>query len=209
MSQVFISYNHEDGDFTEILRGKLEQAGFTVWADTALRGGDDWRRGIDQAIREAFALIAVMTPEAKASEYVTYEWAFAVGAEVKVIPILLKRTGLHPRLESLQYLDFTSRQARPWEKLISVLREAEASKPEVKPRIAAKKIEIEDRGKRNAYERMMKGLKDEAWTWRSIERLATMAGIAEEEATEILRYDPNVIFSVGKSKRKIAKLRIR
>src|SRR5574341_736835 len=132
MSHIFISYNHEDSDFIEILRSKLEQAGFVVWTDSTLRGGEDWRRGIDRAIKDAFALIAVMTPEAKASEYVTYEWAFAVGAEVEVIPILLKRTNLHPRLESLQHLDFTNRQSRPWDKLISVLQEAESSKPEVK-----------------------------------------------------------------------------
>jgi hypothetical protein len=71
-----------------------------------------------------------MTPEAKASEYVTYEWAFAWGAGIKVIPVLLKRTELHPRLESLQYLDFTNRTARPWDALIELLGEAEASKPQ-------------------------------------------------------------------------------
>jgi len=209
MSHIFISHSHEDGDFTEILRSKLEQAGFGIWTDAALRGGEDWRKGIDQAIREAFSLIAVMTPEAKASEYVTYEWAFAVGAKVKVIPIMLKRTNLHPRLESLQYLDFTDRQLRPWGDLISVLKEAESSKPEVKAPDAVKKVEIKDKRKNNAYERMLEGLKDEAWTWRSVNKLAVMAGITEEEAVEILKYDPNIAFGVGKSKRRIVKLRNR
>lgn len=176
MAHIFISYNHEDGDFTEVLRSKLEQTGFIIWTDAALRGGEDWRKGIDQAIREAFSLIAVITPEAKASEYVTYEWAFAVGAKVKVIPIMLKRTNLHPRLESLQYLDFTDRQLRPWDELISVLKEAESSKPEVKMLSDVKKVEIEDNRKNNAYKRMLEGLEDEAWTWRSINRLAVMGG---------------------------------
>ena len=67
MSHIFISHSHEDGDFTEVLRSKLEQASFVIWTDAALRGGEDWRKGIDQAIREAFSLIAVMTPEAKKS----------------------------------------------------------------------------------------------------------------------------------------------
>jgi hypothetical protein len=62
-----------------------------------------------------------MTTEAKASQYVTYEWAFAWGAGVKVIPILLKKTELHPRLESRQFLDFTNRNARPWDTLIELL----------------------------------------------------------------------------------------
>ena len=71
-----------------------------------------------------------MTPAAKASEYVTYEWAFAWGAGIKVIPILLKETELHPRLETLQNLDFTNRNARPWDALIELLHEAQSSKPQ-------------------------------------------------------------------------------
>jgi hypothetical protein len=62
-----------------------------------------------------------MTPEAKESEYVTYEWAYATGAGVKVVPLMVKTTQMHPRLESLQYLDFTNRRARPWDRLIEEL----------------------------------------------------------------------------------------
>ncbi len=82
---------------------------------------------IDLAIKDAFALIVIMTPEAKASEYVTYEWAFAWGVGVKVIPIMLKTTPLHPRLEALQYLDFTVPKSRPWERLIEEARSAASS----------------------------------------------------------------------------------
>src|SRR6266567_457485 len=119
---VFVSYKHEDSDFAENLIHRAEKAGFKTWADTDhLHAGEDWRAEIDQAIKNAFALTVNMTPEAKASEYVTYEWAFAWGAGVKVIPVILKPTPLHPRLETLQYLDFTNFNARPWEKLIAVL----------------------------------------------------------------------------------------
>src|SRR5262245_9520703 len=107
MSHVFICYHHNDGDFAENLRSKIEAAGISAWMDDRLRAGEDWRVEIDKAIKEdAVALIVVVTPEAKASEYVTYEWACAWGAGLKVIPVLLKRTELHPRLEALQYLDF-------------------------------------------------------------------------------------------------------
>jgi hypothetical protein len=41
---------------------------------------------------------------------------------------LLKSTKLHPRLEALQYLDFTNPNARPWDALIESLRQAESSK---------------------------------------------------------------------------------
>ena len=121
-SHVFISHHGDEGDFAEVLKLNLQKAGIDAWIDTdRLRVGDDWRNEIDEAIRSAGALIVVMTPSAKDSEYVTYEWAFAWGAGVKVIPILLKPTQLHPRLDSLQYLDFTNRRARPWSRLINEL----------------------------------------------------------------------------------------
>ena len=68
-------------------------------------------------------MIAIMTPDARKSEYVTYEWAFAWGKGKPIFPIMLKQTQLHPRLESLQYLDFTNRTTRPWDKLISSIKE--------------------------------------------------------------------------------------
>ena len=69
-------------------------------------------------------LALLMTPEAKSSEYVTYEWAFAWGVGIKVIPIMLRATQLHPRLEALQYLDFTNAKSRPWDRLIEEMRAA-------------------------------------------------------------------------------------
>ncbi len=130
MAHVFISYKHEDIDFAENLIHKVQDAGFETWVDNdRLHAGEDWRGEIDQAIRCAFALIIIMTPEAKASEYVTYEWAFASGAGLKIIPVLYKKTALHPRLEALQYLDFTNSTNRPWDRLTQTLRRAATSAP--------------------------------------------------------------------------------
>ncbi len=125
MKQVFISYQHEDGDFADILISKVKEAGFITWIDAdQLRAGTDWREGIDHAIKDACALIVIMSPAAKASEYVTYEWSFAWGVGIKVIPVVFRHTPLHPRLETLQYLDFTIRTARPWDRLLETVKEA-------------------------------------------------------------------------------------
>ncbi len=117
---VFISYKHEEKEFADMLIRQLQMAGFPIWVDTdQLRAGENWREAINFAIQDSFALILVITPEARESQYVTYEWAFAQGAGVKVIPILLRPTpNLHPQLEMLQYLDFMDRARPPWEKLI-------------------------------------------------------------------------------------------
>ena len=121
---VFISHCGQDGDFAELLKLQLENNGYNAWIDIErLKAGEDWRQEIDDAIKKSIAVIVVMTKEARESEYVTYEWSFGWGAETKIIPILLKQTQLHPRLESLQYFDFTNRRARPWDKLITRLSE--------------------------------------------------------------------------------------
>ena len=126
--QVFISYQHEDADFAELLKFRIKDRGFDSWVDSEdLQAGEEWQVSIDQAIKGAFALIVIMTPNAQASEYVTYEWSFAWGAGIKVIPVLYKQTQLHPRLKTLQYLDFTNHSTRPWDKLFEALKIAATS----------------------------------------------------------------------------------
>ena len=121
---VFISHDHEDGDFAELLKLQLEKNGIKGWIDSErLKIGQDWREEIDEGISNSLALIAIMTPESRKSEFVTYEWAFGWGKGIKIFPLMLKQTQLHPRLESLQYLDFTKRNSRPYDKLIESIKE--------------------------------------------------------------------------------------
>jgi TIR domain len=115
---VFVSYKREDVDFAENVMSRLKAKGFQTWSDHKIGAGEEWRTAINSSIKNSFALIVIMTPEAKASEYVTYEWAFAWGVGVRVIPVMLRKTELHPRLEALQYLDFTDHKSRPWERLL-------------------------------------------------------------------------------------------
>ncbi len=123
MGHVFVSYARRDTEFVERMREKLRASAFEIWTDSALAPGADWRLEIDEAIRSAFALIVVITPESKTSEYVTYEWAFALGIGIRVIPLVLKPTRLHPRLEFLQHVDFINFNSDdfPWERLIEGL----------------------------------------------------------------------------------------
>jgi predicted transport protein len=123
MADFFISYAHDDSSFVnKSLIPQLKQAGFTAWIDAEqLRAGKDWRQAIDKAIRSSLALVVVMSPKAKKSEYVTYEWAYALGVGIEVIPLLLGKVNLHPRLEALQYLDFTDPWNPPYDNLIGQL----------------------------------------------------------------------------------------
>jgi hypothetical protein len=121
---VFISHDHDDADFAELLKLQLEKNGIVGWLDNEkLKIGQDWREEIDVNIANSLAVIAIMTPEARKSEYVTYEWSFAWGKGKKIFPLMLKQTQLHPRLESLQYLDFSKRNSRPYDMLIKSIKE--------------------------------------------------------------------------------------
>ncbi len=109
MTHFFISYKSDDFGFAEHLKDYIKRAGFAVWMDSdRLKAGQHWSPRIDEAISDALALIVVMTPEAKVSEYVTYEWTLALEKGIKVIPVMLRSTELHPRLKEIHYLDFTS-----------------------------------------------------------------------------------------------------
>lgn len=123
MSHVFISYSRRDAEFAEMLRERLQAANFEVWMDSILPAGFDWRQEIDQAIRGSFVMLVIVSPDSKASEYVTYEWAFGLGIGLKVIPLMLVPTPLHPRLESVQHIDFTNPDLheQAWQRLIDGL----------------------------------------------------------------------------------------
>ena len=119
---IFISYAREDREFAQRLTKSLRESKRIPWHDLHnIKGGDNWLATIDEALRNAEALIVVMSPWATRSQYVTYEWAFALGAGIPVIPVVKKRTTLHPRLTTIQYIDFTTRSGSPWVSLRNAL----------------------------------------------------------------------------------------
>lgn len=131
MRHVFISYSHQDHDFAQLLRTELQNAGISTWlALENIKPGEDWKGEIDEAIKNSFALIVIISPASDQSKYVTYEWALAYGFGIPIIPILYKRLNApqkpHPRLESLQYEDFTTSRNRPWYRIIQRLNEIQA-----------------------------------------------------------------------------------
>ena len=128
--QIFVSYAHVDNDFIPELKERLGEY-FDIWIDTSnLAAGKNWRDEIDKAIKESFAVIVIITPESCVSRYVTYEWSFALGLGIPVIPLLLKKADeIHPRLDALQYFDFSKRFKEPWKELIDRLRATQDDTP--------------------------------------------------------------------------------
>ncbi len=124
MAHIFISYCRSDSNFAQLLENMLKDAGFLTWRDQDVGAGDSWRDEIDFSLQASDTAILVMSPASKASAYVNYEWAFAIGAGIRVIPLLLglRREELHTRLSGLQWLDFSDPIDRPWNKLFARLK---------------------------------------------------------------------------------------
>jgi len=129
---VFISYDRKDAAFVRRLTKRLEGLELSAWSDlSSLRPGDDWLAAIDDAIRAADAVLVVLSPNSARSRYVAYEWAFALGAGRKVIPVVINKTSVHPRLRTIQYVDFT-RPGKAWLRLLDVLHAANGPAPEIR-----------------------------------------------------------------------------
>lgn len=118
---VFISYRHEDDSlhFAYAIREQFKKIELEVWFDKDISGGKLWSEEIDQKIESCLLMIVIVTREALKSDYVTYEWAYALGLNKTVIPLLLdgSEKELHARMARLQYRDFRGRFREPWDEL--------------------------------------------------------------------------------------------
>lgn len=119
MTEAFICYSSKDAIFADLLRMKLKEADVQAWVDDGrIHAGEEWRQAIDDGIRSADVCLVILTPASCESPYVTYEWGFALGRGIKVIPLLLEEAKLHPRMSVLHYLDFRDTRKAPWGKLL-------------------------------------------------------------------------------------------
>jgi hypothetical protein len=136
-AHVFISSAREDASFVDELIRRLSVSKLAIWRDIdQLRIGADWQQAIEAALRSAAALVVVISPASVKSDYVTYEWSFALGAGVRVLPVRWDDSEPHSRLAALQVLDLRSAR-KPWLQLIGALQESGAKsrlfdgKPEI------------------------------------------------------------------------------
>lgn len=126
MATVFLSYSTKDHYFAELAEIKLTEAGITLWRDQGqLRAGHDWRTGIEIGITESIAVIVALSQNSANSSYVTFEWAYGLGKSKTIVPLRLEECQIHPRLETIQYLDFSLPGSLPWNMLIERIREIE------------------------------------------------------------------------------------
>ncbi|WP_410644250.1 toll/interleukin-1 receptor domain-containing protein [Amycolatopsis sp. lyj-346] len=119
--QVFVSYARSDEDIARALKDRLSERNISCFMDTAeIQTGDYWRSKVRKALDSSFILIVVLTSRSVISHEVTFEWAYAMGEGVPVIPVVYEPGLVLPAgLDAVDRLDFVDPLSRQWDRLAS------------------------------------------------------------------------------------------
>lgn len=125
MSHIFISYSRKDSDFMQQLAQDLALREFLLWTDDNLTTGTrGWKLAIEKAIEEAGAIIAILSPDAKESEWVDRELEYARIRNIRIFPVIARGdavTAVPFELVNAQWIDLSADYPENLEKLVLVL----------------------------------------------------------------------------------------
>ncbi|MCD4686063.1 MAG: toll/interleukin-1 receptor domain-containing protein, partial [Anaerolineae bacterium] len=109
MPDVYISYSHSDSEAMRAIANALRGHGLDVWADEALNvSTSGWTETAEDAIRASKLVVAMLSPNAKQSDWVRAELDFARVIERRIFPVLVsgdERTSVPFGLTRAQSLD--------------------------------------------------------------------------------------------------------
>ena len=123
---VFISYSRKDKAAMERIKEFLKNRGMAVWVDDeGLRAGEArWQVVVEESIKNASAIVAVLSPDAKDSEWVEREIVTANDHQKRIIPVLIKgdkNTSVPFSLKAHQRIDMRDNETKGLNDLLSAL----------------------------------------------------------------------------------------
>jgi hypothetical protein len=127
MSDLFISYAAADRETAEQLAARLESEGWSVWWDREIPIGTSFDVAIDQALKEARAVVVLWSPASVVSEWVKSE-AGEAKRQGRLLPVIIRSTELPLEFRRLQTVDLTGwpkvSHERDFRRLLDSLRKA-------------------------------------------------------------------------------------
>lgn len=106
---VFLSYSQKDSKRALALEKALKARGLSVWVDVhSINAGAAWFEAIQQGIRDARAVVVLITQASASFEWVTFEYAFAAGAGVPVIAVVEPAVAVPTPLQNFQFVKYTT-----------------------------------------------------------------------------------------------------
>jgi hypothetical protein len=185
---VFISSKRKDLDVAQDLAKRLDKAGLKVITPVkSIDDSENFKKRID-SLKKADEVLVLVTVNSVDSKRLTFDMGVATSLEKRLTPIVLgvqskKLPSIFKEMDYIKYADMDS--------FISKLKQRAEESTNI------------------VLERMTDALRSAKFVWRTIERLAIIGGVSETEALRILRNDPEIVFSKGKSGKRIAKLKSR
>jgi hypothetical protein len=94
------------------LHKALEKFNWKVWRDeSGIQAGDVWAAAIDAGLRGADALVVLLTPNSARSQWVTYEYAFATGAQLPVVAATIGQDTVPDPIRKFQVVPYSGKKA--------------------------------------------------------------------------------------------------
>ena len=154
---VFMSYSRRDDAVMRRIVAFLREQGIKVWVDNEklIPGTPVWEKEIEKAVQGASAVVVVLSPDSKDSEWVRREISLADQYEKRVFPLLVRgdeKTSISIRLIGRQYVDIRSNEEAGLNyvsatllRYLEELNEREQNAKKEADRLAAQKIKTEKR----------------------------------------------------------------
>ena len=98
--KVFLSHAHNDSFLAKKIASALENEGLIVWnSETEILPGDNFAEKTSEALKEADAMVVLMTPKSVSSPNIAWEVGFALGEksfDKRVVTVLVDSEDISP-----------------------------------------------------------------------------------------------------------------
>src|SRR4030095_1717259 len=111
MAGVFLSYDRDDTDKARPIALALEKAGHSVWWDLHVRGGAQFSKVIDEALKAADAVVVLWSEHSIESAWVRDEAAFGRDGG-RLVPVTIDGTQAPLGFRQFQTIDLSRWRGR-------------------------------------------------------------------------------------------------
>src|ERR1041385_4216126 len=121
-----MSYSRKDEDAMRSIAKFLRAEGIKVWVDNEklIPGTPIWEDEVEKAITSATAIVVILSPESKNSEWVKREISLADQHHKRIFPVLVRgdeNTSISLRLINRQYVDLRGAKEKSLKSLSDAL----------------------------------------------------------------------------------------
>ena len=104
---VFFSYSRKDETTAAALEDALKKRGLSVWRDArSIIPGERFAQAIEAGIRGSRGVVVLVSPASAGSDWVTYEYAFAMGAGVPIVAVTMRGAEVPSPMQQFQVVAY-------------------------------------------------------------------------------------------------------